>query len=163
VIEASHRNYKYALEELVRFCEDNGIERVSDLHGYHLKQYKLHRREQGIKEVTLRNNLSTLRVFLRWCEQAELVDTGFAELVQLPDLDYDDRVSETLLSIERVENILDYYYYYKFDYARRRHAAFQLIWHTCFRMGRSSLSTWRTTFRDTTRSRCVTVRIRERL
>lgn len=47
VSQASHRNYKYALEELIRFCEDNGIERVGDLHGYHLKKYKLHRRGQG--------------------------------------------------------------------------------------------------------------------
>jgi len=133
VSQASHRNYKYALEELVRFCEKNGIEQISDLHGYHLKKYKLHRRGQGIKEVTLKNNLSTLRVFLRWCEQAELVDQDFAELVQLPDLDHEERVSETILSLDRVEDILDYYY--KYEYATRDHTVFQVMWHTCFRMG----------------------------
>lgn len=133
VSEASHRNYKYALKELIQFCEDNGIEVVGDLHGYHLKQYKLRRRGQGIKEVTLKNNLSTLRVFLRWCEQAELVDRGFAELVQLPNLDVDDRVSDEILSLDRIEDILDYYY--KFEYATRSHAVFQLMWHTCFRVG----------------------------
>lgn len=133
VSQASHRNYKYALDELIQFCEENSIEKVSELHGYHLKKYKLYRRGKGIKEVTLKNNLSTLRVFLRWCEQAELVDQGFAELVQLPDLNYDDRVSETILSLDRVEDILDYYY--KYEYATRRHTVFQLMWHTCFRMG----------------------------
>ena len=133
VSQASHRNYKYTLKELIRFCEDNDIERVSDLHGYHLKKYKLRRRGQGIKEVTLKNNLSTLRVFLRWCEQAELVERGFHELVQLPNLNQNDRVSEKTLSLDRVEDILDYYY--KFEYATRRHAVFQLMWHTCFRMG----------------------------
>ncbi|WP_440764941.1 tyrosine-type recombinase/integrase [Natronorubrum sp. DTA7] len=133
VSKASHRNYKYALKELIQFCENQGIEEVGELHGYHLKQYKLRRRGQGIKEVTLKNNLSTLRVFLRWCEQAELVEQGFAELVQLPDLNSDDRVSETVLSLNRIEDILNYYY--KFEYATRRHAVFQLMWHTCFRMG----------------------------
>ena len=133
VSKASHRNYKYALEEFVRFCEDYSIESVSEIHGYHLKKFKLRRRGQGIKTITLKNNLSTLRVFLRWCEQAELVDRGFAELVQLPDLSRDDRVSETTLSLDRIEDILDYYY--KYEYARRRHAVFQLMWHTCFRMG----------------------------
>ncbi|WP_148413441.1 site-specific integrase [Haloferax sp. KTX1] len=133
VSKASHRNYKYALEEFVRFCDEHSIESVTDLHGYHLKKFKLRRRGQGIKEVTLKNNLSTLRVFLRWCEQAELVDQGFSELVQLPDLNYEERVSETVLSLDRVEDILDYYY--KFEYATRRHAVFQLMWHTCFRMG----------------------------
>lgn len=37
--QASHRNYKYALNKLVRFCEDNDIEHVGDLHGYHLKKF----------------------------------------------------------------------------------------------------------------------------
>lgn len=133
VSKASHRNYKYTLKELIRFCENNDIEYVGNLHGYHLKKFKLYRRSQGIKEVTLKNNLSTLRVFLRWCEQAELVEPNFSELVQLPDLSYDDRVSETVLSLERVEDTLDYYY--KYEYASRRHIVFQLTWHTCFRMG----------------------------
>ncbi|ELZ16807.1 integrase family protein [Haloterrigena salina JCM 13891] len=133
VSKASHRNYKYALKELLRFCENQGIEEVGEIHGYHLKQYKLRRRGQGIKEVTLKNNLSTLRVFLRWCEQAELLERGTAELVQLPKLDEDDRVSDDTLSQDRVEDILDYFY--KFEYAQRRHAIFQLIWHTCLRMG----------------------------
>ncbi|MFB6165820.1 MAG: hypothetical protein ABEJ31_11735, partial [Haloarculaceae archaeon] len=54
VSRASHRNYKYALKEFVRFCEDNGIEAVSELHGYHLKKFKLRRRGQGIKQITLK-------------------------------------------------------------------------------------------------------------
>ncbi|WP_265111729.1 tyrosine-type recombinase/integrase [Halosolutus halophilus] len=133
VSKASHRNYKYALKELLRFCENQGIEEVGEIHGYHLKQYKLRRRGQGIKEVTLKNNLSTLREFLRWCEQAELLERGTAEPVQLPKLDEDDRVSDDTLSQDRVGDILDYFY--KFEYAQRRHAIFQLIWHTCLRMG----------------------------
>lgn len=133
VSKASHRNYKYALKELIRFCEENSIEDVGDLHGYHLKKYKLRRRGQGIKSVTLKNNLSTLRVFLRWCEQAELVEQGFHELVQLPNLDQNDRVSDKILSLDRIEDILDYFY--KYEYATRPHAVFQLMWHTCFRMG----------------------------
>jgi len=133
VSQASHRNYKYTLQELIRFCEKQGIERVGKLHGYHLKKFKSYRRKQGIKQITLKNNLSTLRVFLRWCEQAELVEKGFAELVQLPNLNHEDRVSDTVLSLERIEDILDYFY--KYEYGTRSHAVFQLMWHTCFRIG----------------------------
>lgn len=133
VSKESHRNYKYALEEFLRFCEHHEIENIDELHGYHLKKFKLRRRGQGIKEITLKNNLSTLRVFLRWCAQAELIERRLDELVQLPNLSKDDRVSDDVLTLDRVEDILDYYY--KYEYATRSHVIFQLIWHTCIRMG----------------------------
>lgn len=133
VSRASLRNYRYALEELVRFCDDRGIEYINEINPYHLKQYKIRRRESGIKEVTLKNNLSTLRVFLRWCAQAGLVEEGMAEMVQLPQLDARQRSSDVMLRLTEVEDILDYLYKYK--YAHRRHAVFQLMWHICMRMG----------------------------
>ena len=133
VRKSSHRNYQYALQRLVEFCANQEIEYINNITGYDLKQFKLARREDGIKEVTLKNNLSTIRVFLRWCAQAELVEEGTAEMVQLPPLDRNDRTDDTVLSLDRVENVLDYLY--KFEYAHRRHAVFQFIWHTCSRVG----------------------------
>jgi site-specific recombinase XerD len=133
VSKASHRNYKYALEELIRFCEDQEIEYINEIHAYNLKQYKIRRRKSGIKEVTLKNNLSTLRVFLRWCAQAGLIEGGMAEMVQLPSLSSEQRSNDEILTLDEVEDILDYFY--KYEYAQRRHTIFQLMWHTCLRMG----------------------------
>ena len=135
VRKASHRNYRYTLQRFIAFCESHEIEYINDINGYDLKRFKVERREDGIKEVTLKNNLSTLRVFLRWCAEAELVDRGTADLVQLPPLDIDEseRTDDTVLNLDRVESVLDYLY--KFEYAHRRHAIFQFIWHTCSRVG----------------------------
>ena len=133
VREASHRNYQYTLQRFIAFCESHEIEYINDINGYDLKRFKVERREDGIKEVTLKNNLSTLRVFLRWCAEAELVDRGTADLVQLPPLNIDERTDDTVLNLDRVESVLDYLY--KFEYAHRRHAIFQFIWHTCSRVG----------------------------
>ncbi len=133
VSRSSHRNYQYALRRLVQFCEKHDIEYINDITGYDLKRFKVERREDGIKTITLKNNLSTVRVFLRWCAQAGLVEQGTAEMVQLPPLETEDRVDDTVLSLDRVEDLLDYLY--KFEYAHRRHATFQFIWHTCSRVG----------------------------
>lgn len=133
VAHSTWRNYQYPLKQFIQFCDDEGIEYVNDLNGYVLKQFKLRRKNSGIKTVTLKNNLSSLRVFLNWCVQAGLVHPDLPDMVQLPTLTSDDIVSDDTISLDRIENILDYFY--KFEYATRPHAIFQLMWHTCMRMG----------------------------
>jgi site-specific recombinase XerD len=133
VSASSHRNYKYPLDAFSEFCNDRGIETTADLNGYELKKFKLRRRDAGIKEVTLKNNLSVIRVFLRWCAEAELVQRGLADLVQIPDLETSEKTSGEIIPLDQIEEMLDYLY--KYEYATRTHAAFQLMWHTCMRMG----------------------------
>lgn len=133
VSASSHRNYRYPLRYFTEFCNARGIDYVNDLTGYHLKQFKVSRRNDDINNVTLRNNLSTLRVFLQWCEEAQLVEPNFHELVQLPKMDDGELVSDQVFQLEEVEAILDYLK--TFEFATRRHATFQLMWHTCIRMG----------------------------
>jgi site-specific recombinase XerC len=133
VAYSTWRNYQYPLKQFVEFCSEREIEHVNDLTGYDLKQFKLKRKNAGIKTVTLKNNLSSLRVFLNWCVQAGLVEPELPDVVQLPKLTDNDIVSDDTISLDRMEDILDYFY--KFDYATRQHASFQLMWHTCMRMG----------------------------
>lgn len=125
VSQSTWRNYKYPLNYFIEFCEKRDIEHVNDLTGYHLKQFKTQRRKDGIGNVTLRNNLSVLHTFLRWCEQAELLDQGFHELVQSPKMRDGELVSKETPELDYIEDILDYLY--KFEYGTRRHAIFQLI------------------------------------
>jgi len=133
VRQSTHRNYQYTLERLVDFCEKNDIEYVNDLDGYSLKQWKLWRREQDINRVTLKNNLSTLRVFISWCEDAELVVPNLHERITLPDLSEDEVADHTFLTEKRVNQTLAYLD--TFEYATLRHVLFQFIWHTCCRTG----------------------------
>lgn len=65
VSKSSHRNYQYALWRLVQFCAKHDKEYINDITGYDLKRFKVERREDGIKAITVKNNLSTVRVFLR--------------------------------------------------------------------------------------------------
>ena len=133
VSESTHRNYQYTLELLVEFCENEGIEYVNDLNGYNLKKWKLWRQDHDIGKVTLKNNLSTLRVFIKWCEDAELVDPNVHDRISLPDLSDDEQVSHEMMGEEQVEHTLAYLE--KYEYATLRHALFQFIWHTASRMG----------------------------
>lgn len=133
VSQSSWRNYKYPLEEFIEFCEERDIESMSEVNGYELKKFKRKRREDGIKEVTLKNNLSTLRTFLRWCAEVQAVEPGIDELVQLPDFDSDQYSNDDFLTLEHIEGVLDYLH--KFEYASMKHVSFQLMGHTCIRMG----------------------------
>jgi site-specific recombinase XerD len=65
--------YYYQLKHFVEFCEDEKIELISDVTGWNLDVYEDHRRATGLKETTLRNELLTLRQFLRYCARIELV------------------------------------------------------------------------------------------
>lgn len=133
VSESSWRNYHYPLDYLTDFCADENIEDVNSLTGYDMKRLKTKRRQDDINNVTLYNNLSVIRVFLRWCEEAELLKQDFHKLVQLPPIDDGEIASDDIIELDNIEDILNYLY--KFEYATRRHAVFQLIWHTCIRMG----------------------------
>ena len=133
VSHSTWRNYQYPLNQFTAFCEERELEYIGEVSGYDLKKFKLHRQEAGIKKVTLKNNLSTMRVFFRWCAQAGLVDPELPEMIQLPSLSSNDTVSDEVLEQERVESILNYLY--KFEYGTLRHCLFHFMWHTGVRMG----------------------------
>ena len=80
VSESTYRNHKYALDRFIEWCEENGLEDISELDGFHIHDFKLYRRENGgINELTLYNNLCALRVFVRWLESMEVVHSDVAE------------------------------------------------------------------------------------
>ena len=132
VSESTHRNHKYALKRFVEWTEQADIENISELDGLHIHDFKIHRRENGgINEVTLYNNLCALRVFVRWMESMEIVDSDVAENMILPNPDDDAR--DDKIEPETAEQILKYLE--KFEYATLRHALFAVLWDTGFRLG----------------------------
>lgn len=127
----SHRS---RLDRFVEWCEKKGIENLNDLSGRSLMEFKHWRRENGdLKPVTLNGQLSTVRVFLRFCESIDAVDSGLAEQVELPDLDADEEVNDRRIEAERASEILNYLG--RFRYASREHALFALAWETGLRLG----------------------------
>lgn len=104
VSASTHRNYKYTLELLIEWCENNDVEYVNETDGYKLKRWKLWRQEQAIGKVTLKNNISTIRTFLQWCEDAELLPPNLHDKLSLPDLSEKEQSNDTMLSPERVKH-----------------------------------------------------------
>ncbi|MXR19715.1 tyrosine-type recombinase/integrase [Halobacterium sp. PCN9] len=132
VSESTHYNHACTLNAFLEFCEEEELDNICDLDGFHIHDFKIFRREVGgINEVTLYKNLCTLRVFLKWCRSMDLVESGVVENMILPEPDDDAR--DTKIDAERADQILDYLE--RFEYATLRHALFALLWDTGFRIG----------------------------
>lgn len=133
------QSQEYRLEAFVQWCDEAGIESLSDLSGRDLYEYRIWRREgngegrEEIKPVTLRGQLATLRAFLRFAAEIDAVPEDLREKVPLPTVSGGENVSETTLDPERANEILDYLEVY--EYASFRHTLFLLMFHTGARAG----------------------------
>jgi integrase len=132
--EHTRQNYHYRLKPFVRWCQRNDIENLNSLNARHLHEYKTWRRNNtDIKTVTLKGQLSTLRVFIKFLESIEGVEERLHEKILIPDVDDEEAVSNTLLESERADEVMDYLKRYK--YASKRHALFATLWDTGCRIG----------------------------
>lgn len=132
--ESSHRNHRYHLKRFLEFCEAKGFDDIADLNGKVIYEYKQYRREEGgVNEQTLSNQLSTFRVFTRFCERLEVVEKGLADKIELPDIDPSEAARDEMIGEERAFQVIEYLE--KFEYASKRHCLFYLMWHTSLRIG----------------------------
>jgi len=134
VTEKTHQIYHYRLKPFVRWCEEEGIKNLNDLSARSLQEYRLWRKKDGnLKTITLKGQLSTLRVFVKFCELIDSMGQGLHDQMLVPTVDDEEAVSDTILEADRAEQILEYFG--KYEYASKRHALFSVLWHTGCRMG----------------------------
>lgn len=134
VADSTLQNHRYHLKRFLEFCEDTGFDDMADLNGRIIYELKQHRREEGgVNEQTLSNQLSTFRVFVRFCERLEVVENGIADKVELPDIDPTEAARDEMIEAERAFQVIEYLE--KFEYASKAHAIFYLMWHTAIRVG----------------------------
>ncbi|MFC7057979.1 tyrosine-type recombinase/integrase [Halovenus salina] len=134
VSENTLSSHRYRLNEFVDWCEEQGIHNLNDLTGRDLHAYRVYRREEDdLKIVSLQGQLSTLRVFLKFCTSIDAVPDGLHEKILLPTVSGDKQASKTLLEPERAQEILEYLETYQ--YASRQHVLLTLLWQTGLRMG----------------------------
>lgn len=132
VSKSTQRNHRYALRRFVEWTRMFGLDNLTELDGFHIHEFKIHRRENSeISELTLYNNLCALRVFVRWLESIDVVDSDVAENMILPSPD--DDTSDKKIDPDTAEEILDYLD--TFEYATLRHTLFAILWDTGFRLG----------------------------
>lgn len=136
VSEATLRSHKSRLGHFVRWCtEEKSIGNLNDLTGRTLHEYRLWRRNfnGGIKPVTEKTQMDTLRVFIRFLETIDAVRLDLNKKVLSPNLESKENVRDVMLDRDHAEAILDYLT--KFEYASRAHVVLALEWHTMMRRG----------------------------
>jgi site-specific recombinase XerD len=133
--ESTMYAHKSRLGHFVRWCEGPGdVENLNNVTGRTLHRFKTWRRNEGdLNTTSVRTQLSTVRVFVKWCEGVNAVTPGTHELVQVPTLTGKMGVDERMLEPEQANDILGHLY--KFEYASLRHAMFELLWVTGMRSG----------------------------
>ncbi len=132
--EKTVQSYTYRTEHFIRWCDENEIENMNELTGRDLQEYRLWRQKDGnLKKITLNQQMSTIRVFLKWCGSIEAVPADLYEKVMVPRVRPQDERNDETLDSDVAEEILDYLSTYQ--YASREHAVFALLWETGIRIG----------------------------
>lgn len=133
VSAATIQSHGYRLTQFVDWCEDEGIDDLNDLSGRDVHRFRVKRRnEDELATSSLKGQLATLRVFLRFCATIDAVEPGMDEKIILPVTTEEDARDE-LVSYERVQQILEHLERYR--YASLDHALLEVIWHTGLRIG----------------------------
>lgn len=130
--EATITSHRSRLGHFVRFCEEHGIESLSEVSPKNIYQFRIERSED-VNKVTLKSHLDTLRVFFRFCERLNAVPQDFAERVSSPELNQGENQRGTIIDAEVADSILDHLN--KWEYASNRHTALTLMWQAGMRIG----------------------------
>ena len=105
-IQAHH----YRLKHFVEWCEKVAeIDNLNELSGRDLQRYKMWRREDGeLNNVTMVTQLSTLRVFVKWCENIDAVASGTHDKILMPSLAKTEDRRTAMLDEEAARRLIEY-------------------------------------------------------
>lgn len=132
--EATVRNYRYHLRPFVEWCEEEDFDNLNDLSGRDLQQFRLWRKDASdLTRMTIKNHMSSLRVFLKWAASVEAVPSDLYDKVMIPRVPPEERQRDETLHAERAEELLEWLD--RYAYASIEHTALALLWETGMRMG----------------------------
>lgn len=131
--DATIQSHAYRLKQFVQWCDQDGIENLNARSGRDIHRFRVKRRnDDELATATMKGQLATLRVFLRFCASIDAVEPGLDEKIVLPTTTADDARDE-LLDGDCAQRILDHLETYR--YATLEHALFEVLWHTGLRIG----------------------------
>lgn len=132
--EATVRGHHYRTHHLVTWCGEQGIDNLNDLTGRDLHEFRLWHMERGdINQLTLRQHMCTLRVFLKWAASIDAVPPNLYDKVIVPQVGHEERARDEMLDAETAQAILDHLTRYQF--ASREHVLLAVLWETGIRIG----------------------------
>lgn len=132
--QASLKAHEYRLSHLLRWCRCEDLDNLNVLSGRDLHRYKTWRREDGdLKTVSLKTQIDTIRVFIRWCESIDAVRQDLSDKILTPTLEDVENHRDVMLAAERAEAVLEHLG--RFEYASFCHVLLVLLWRTGMRTG----------------------------
>lgn len=127
------QSHAYRLKQFVQWCDQDGLENLNNLSGRDIHRFRVKRRnEDDLATATMKGQLATLRMYLRFCASVDAVEPGLDEKIILPTTTAEDARDE-LIDSERAAAILEHLETYR--YATLEHALFEVLWHTGLRIG----------------------------
>ncbi|MDT3434272.1 site-specific integrase [Haloarcula sp. 1CSR25-25] len=132
VSEETLQSHGYRLQRFAEWCDDNGIENLNTITGRDIQHFRKSRSEE-VNTVTLKSQMDTLRVFMRFCESINGVQNGLADSVRSPSLDRQNVRNKDIVRANKAETILSYLD--KYQYATLEHALFRFFWTSGCRIG----------------------------
>lgn len=131
--DATHRSHRYRLTPFVEWCESNELT-TADITPRSIHRYRSHRTEEAdLSITTIHTQLSTIRVFLGWCDDHGLVMGGIHDAVDVPVLPRSAGARNSTLEYERGERILEYLD--RYEYASFGHVCMLILVKTGVRIG----------------------------
>ena len=131
--QQTRQSHRYRLNHLPRFCEQEDINCIEDITPMDLTQYKRWRKRDGDLNITsMHTQLTTLSVFIQWCENKGLLPNDTHKSIQIPTLNGEDR-RESRLDADVADRILQYLS--RYEYTQRSHVIMRLMWRTAMRLG----------------------------
>lgn len=132
--EATVQGHEYRTNHFVEWCDEQGIDNLNNLTGRDLQRYRLWRQEGGdLNKVSLRIQMSSLRVFLKWAGSIEAVRDDLYDKVLVERVDPEDRMRDEMLEADDAQELLDYLS--KYEYGSAEHVVIALLWETGMRIG----------------------------
>ncbi len=132
--KATFRDKSYDLTRFLEYCEAAGIDDLSELSEQDLQGlHDWRKQDENINLTSLHGQLADIRVFLRWCEKAEVISDELADEMEIPDEEDIDDVSYVRIDAEEANRIIEYHQQY--PYVTRAFAEFVVMWAGLCRLG----------------------------
>ncbi|GGL33407.1 hypothetical protein GCM10009037_16320 [Halarchaeum grantii] len=94
VAESTLQAHHYRLKPFVQWCESTSLTNPNELSARDLHKYRFHRKEEDdLNKVTLRTQLSAIRVFVKFLESIDGVEQGLHDNFVLTGNVYDEFTS----------------------------------------------------------------------
>jgi integrase len=133
VAAATLQSHGYRLQQFVEWCAAEDIKDLNSLSGRDIHRFRVKRRtDDGLATASMKSQLATLRLFLRFCATIDAVEPGLDEKIILPTTTAKDARDE-LLPTDRAEAMLSHLE--RFEYATLAHVFLAVLWHTGLRVG----------------------------